>query len=373
MRKRGWCLDLRRHLGVEQGLGLLRHLGILCCLLPSLAEARIFQSFHDIVAQVEPSVVHIQTRERPLRPANGTDPYFHFFQSQPPQNSTSFPLGTGFLIQPAGYVLTSFQIVDGLQRLEIITTQKKRYAAEYVGGDRQSDLALLRIKDAKGLRTLDFADSGAVRTGDPVLGFGFPLGFKPLVTSGMIAARGQVMGAGPFDAHFMLDLPTHPGNLGGPLVDTRGRVIGLLTSPGAGLSHFGFALPSRLMQALIQDLIKNGKLQRPWLGLVARNLPSLDSVAELYDPSIRAGVLVDNLIVEGPAARATLQVGDLILSLGEQKIQNIGDLQVFLRSKKPGDRVNAKVFRRRAGQVNILIQLGEIPGAQDLPQERDLY
>lgn len=353
-----------------------RSLGVLCILmntLPSLAEARVFQSFHDIVAQVEPSVVHIQTKERPLRPANGTDPYAYFFQSQPPQNSSSFPLGTGFLIQPAGYCVTSFQVVDGLQRLEIITTQKKRYAAEYVGGDRQSDLALLRIKDAKGLRTLDFAESDRVQTGDPVLGFGFPLGFKPLVTSGMIAARGQVMGAGPFDAHFMLDLPTHPGNLGGPLVDTRGRVIGLLASSGAGVANLGFALPSRVMQSLIQDLIKHGKLHKPWLGFVARNLPSLDSVAELYDPSIRAGVLVDNLIVEGPAARASLQVGDLILSLGEQKIHSISDLQVFLRKSKPGDRVNAKVFRRRAGQVNIPIQLGEIPAAQDLPQERDLY
>ncbi|WP_141732036.1 S1C family serine protease [Oligoflexus tunisiensis] len=353
-----------------------RQLGVLWFLinaLPSLAEARIFQSFHEVVTQIEPSVVHIQSKERPLRPANGTDPYAWFFQSQPPQNSTSFPLGTGFLIQPAGYCVTSFQIVDGLQHLEIITTQKKRYAAEYVGGDRQSDLALLRIKDAKGLRTLDFADSDRVRAGDPVLGFGFPLGFKPMVTSGMIAARGQVMGAGPFDAHLMLDLPTHPGNLGGPLVDTRGRVIGLLAAPGGNLARLGFALPSRVMQRLIQDLIRDGKLSRPWLGLVARNLPSLDSVAELYDPSIRAGVLVDNLIVEGPAARASLQVGDLILSLGEQKIQNISDLQDFLRKSKPGQRVQAKVFRRRAGQVNIPIQLGEIPGAQDLPQERDLY
>jgi S1-C subfamily serine protease len=353
-----------------------RRLGVLCFLmntLPSLAEARIFQSFHEVAAQVEPSVVHIQTKERPLRPANGSDPYAYFFQSQPPQNSSSFPLGTGFLIQPAGYCVTSFQIVDGVQRLEIITTQKKRYAAEYVGGDRQSDLALLRIKDAKGLRTLDFADSQRVAVGDPVLGFGFPLGFKPFMTSGMIASRGQVMGASPFDAHFMLDLPTHPGNLGGPLVDTRGRVIGLLAASGSGPAQLGFALPSRALQSLIQDLIKHGKLHKPWLGLVARNLPSLDSVAELYDPSIRAGVLVDNLIVEGPAAKASLQVGDLILSLGEQTIQNIGDLQSFLRKSRPGDRVTAKVFRRRAGQIKIPIQLGEIPSAQDLPQQADLY
>jgi S1-C subfamily serine protease len=353
-----------------------RKLGMLFFLnsaLPSLAEARIFQSFHDIVSQVEPSIVHIQTKERPLRPANGTDPYAWFFQSQPPQNSRSFPLGTGFLIEPAGYVITSFQVVEGLQRLEIITTQKKTYIADYVGGDRQSDLALLRIKDAKGLRTLDFADSNRVQVGDPILGFGFPLGFKPMVSSGMISARGQVMGAGPYDAHFMLDMPTHPGNIGGPLVDTRGRVIGLLASPSAGLANMGFALPSRVIQSLMQDLMRHGKLSKPWLGLVARNLASLDSVAELYDPSIRAGVLVDNLIVEGPAARASLQVGDLILSFGEQPIQNITDLQTFLRKSKPGDRITVKVFRRLTGQVNIPIQLGETPGAQDLPQERDLY
>ncbi len=342
-------------------------------LLSLQAQARSYQNLQDIVAQVEPSVVHIRSLERPLRSPNAIDPYGYFFQSQPPQNSPSFPLGTGFLIQPAGYCITSFQLVDQIQKLEIITASKKRFAAEYIGGDRQNDLALLRIKDGKGLRTLDFGDSNRVQVGDPVLGMGSPLGFKTLASSGMIAARGQVMGAGAFDNHFILDMPTHPGNIGGPLLDSRGRVIGLLASPASGLQSMGFALPSATIQALLRDLIKTGKLHRPWLGLVAKNLVSMDNAAELYDPSIRTGVLIDNLIVEGPAARASLQVGDLILALGDQKIQSINDLQAVLRKSKPGDRLTIKVFRRRSGQVNIPIQLGEIPGAQDLPQERDLY
>ncbi len=345
----------------------------LILLLASPAQARVYQSFHEVVARVQPSVVHIRSLERPLRTTLSVDPYAYFFQTQPPQNSSSFPLGTGFLVGASGYCITSFQIVDGLQRLEIITNNKKRFAAEYVGGDRQSDMALLRIKDAKGLPGLDFAQSDLVEVGDPVLGFGSPLGFKSLVSTGIISAKGQVMGAGPFDSHFVLDLATHPGNIGGPLVDARGRVIGLLSSPSGSLAAMGFALPSKTIQNLMQDLMKHGKLHKAWLGLVARNLVSMDAETELYDPNIRSGILIDNLIVEGPAARATLQVGDLILSLGDQKIQSINDLQSFLRRSKPGDKMSVKVFRRRAGQLNLPIQLGEIPGAQDLPQERDLY
>ena len=337
------------------------------------AEAKIFQSFQAIVRQVEPGVVHIRSKERPIRHGSSPDPYAYFFQTAPAQNSSSFPLGTGFLIQPVGYLVTTFQIVEGIQSFEIITSSNKRLAAEYLGGDRQNDLALLRIKDSKGLHTLDFADSDRLEVGDPVLGLGFPLGFKSLLSSGTVASLGGVMGAGAFDGHILTDFSTNASNAGGPLLDSRGRVLGLLTSPPGGPSQLGFALPAKLLQSLVQDLIKHGKLKRPWLGLVVKNLVSMDAVTELYDPKLHSGILVNNLIVDGPAAHAKLQVGDVILEIDKHKIDTIHDLQAYLRRAKSGENIPIKLYRRRQGQLELNLKLGDSPGAEDLPVEQDLY
>lgn len=337
------------------------------------AEAKTFQGIQDIIRQIEPGVVHIRSKDRPLRRTNTSDPYSFFFQTAPAQNSSSFPLGTGFLIRPLGYCVTSFQNVEGLHNFEIITSKKRRLIAEYVGGDRQNDLALLRIKDSKGLNPLEFGDSNQIEVGDPAFALGFPLGFKTIVSSGLVAALGGVMGAGPFDGHLVLDFSSNASNSGAPLVDSRGRVLGLLSAVPGAPSQLGFALPAKLLQSLVEDLIKFGKLRRPWLGLVVKNMVSIDSVTELYDPKLRAGIIVNNLIVEGPAAHASLQVGDLILGIGNQKVENIHDLQAFLRHAKPSEKVTIEVYRRRQGLLKIPIVLGEIPGAEDLPQEEDLY
>jgi S1-C subfamily serine protease len=325
-----------------------------------------------VVRDVLPAVVHIRTPERPMRPPGYQDPYQYFFQQPIPAGASSFPLGTGFMIQPRGYVVTSFQVIDGAQQLEVVSQQKKTWKARLVGGDRASDLALLKIEGTSQIPTLDFGDSQRILAGEAVLVIGFPLGFQPLMLTGGIAAKGNVLGAGAFNRHILLDVPTHPGVAGGPVIDLRGRVIGLATYTSEGPPHLGFVFPSAQLQDLVKDLVRHGRVVRPWLGLVARSLVTVDSIAEVYDPSIRSGLLVDNLIIDGPAAKAGLQVGDLLLTAGTVTLHEIVQLHDQLARMKAGERLAFKVFRRKQGFVTITVTLSDIPSAEDLPQTPDL-
>lgn len=337
-------------------------------------EARSLPGFQAVLSDVLPAVVHIQSSERPLRPPAYPNPQQFFFQVPAPQGTKVFPLGTGFLIQARGYCVTSFQVVDGAQSLEIVMPDKRRFKASLVGGDRSLDLALLKWEGQGRSAALDFADSDLSKIGDPVLAIGQGLGFKPFISTGLIAAKGQMLGGGPYDRHFVLDLATHPGNTGGPVIDTRGRVIGMAAHIESLPAQFGFALPSKQLQAAVRDLLKHGKVQRAWLGIVVKSLSSIDSLGEVHDANVRSGLIVENLIVDGPAAQGGLQVGDLLLSAGTggQKLESIGQLQDLLAAMKSGASLTFKVYRRKEGTLNIRLNLGEVPQAVDLPAATDL-
>lgn len=340
--------------------------------LTTSAQASSLPSFREAVGDVIPAVVHISSSERVLQTSDYLGPYEYFFKTPVPQGSKTFPLASGFLINPRGTCITSFRAIEGATRFELTTADKRRLKATLVGGDRTLDLAVLKVSSGESLPQLELGDSERLVLGDRLALIGQPLGFGPLLTETLLASKGNLLGAGPLNRFLVLSAPTHPGNVGGPLIDGRGRVVGLALVAPSGPSSLGFALPSKLIGPAVRDLLRHGKIQRPWLGLVARSLPNLDSLTEVYGTGPRAGLIVDNLIVDGPAAKAGLQVGDLILGLGSRELEDVLTLQDALASRKAGDTLQLKIFRRKQGHLDISLKLGEIPSAEDLPSHQDL-
>ncbi|MBF0443396.1 MAG: trypsin-like peptidase domain-containing protein, partial [Oligoflexales bacterium] len=200
-----------------------------------------------------------------------------------------------------------------------------------------------------------------------------PFGFPHTVTSGIISAKGRVIGTGPYDSFLQTDASIHPGNSGGPLIDIRGRVIGINTAVSSKGHGIGFAIPINMVVKVIQDLKKHGKVIRPWIGIVGKNILSTDELGSSYDPSGVYGVLIENLIVDSPAYKSGLQIGDLIMGLDNKKVTDINEFQRNLGEKSPSDRVTLKIYRRSRGFISIGIPLAVIPAPDELPSEKDLF
>ncbi len=350
---------------------------LLSCLLLAFSGTPAYLAaaeFQGVMRDVIAGVGHVSSPERPLQPNGFLSPYQYLFQSPAPEGTGSYPLSSGFLIKPTGTFVTSFRAIDGAHHLEVTGTDKRRWRAKLIGADRALDLAVLKLEAGKGASpgSLDFGDSEKLVLGDKLMAVGQPLGFEAFVSEGTLAAKGNVLGSGLYNRFLLLNLPTHPANAGGPIVDRRGRVVAMATYIPKGPATLGFGLPSQLMIGAIRDILRHGKIVRPWIGIVARSVPNLDSIGEVYGAQQRSAVIVDNLIVDGPAAKAGLQVGDLIVAQGGKDLRNLVDLQDLLSSKKAGEVLKLKLFRRKQGYVTIDLLLGEIPSARDLPDNEDL-
>lgn len=338
------------------------------------AQAKIYQSFADVAERAIPGVVNIRTTQYVSRSSDWLDPYEFFLRGRIPQGSKNHSLGSGVIVDKSGYVVTNYHVIDGASSIDILFARNKRsIKAKVIGMDRKTDLALLKITPINGMQSLDFGDSDRLRVGDIVLAIGNPFGFAHTVTSGIISAKGRVIGTGPYDSFLQTDASIHPGNSGGPLIDIRGRVIGIntaISSKGAGI---GFAIPINIVRDVIADLKKHGKVIRPWLGIVGKNILSRDELGQSYDPTGVYGVLVENLIIDGPSYQAGLRIGDLIMAMDGKKIFDLNQMQRELDRKSPADRIQLRLYRRGQGFLNLSVALSEIPKAQELPQEKDLF
>jgi serine protease Do len=210
--------------------------------------------------------------------------------------------------------------------------------------------------------------------GDPVIAIGNPFGYSHTVTSGIISAKGRVIGNGPYDNFLQTDASIHPGNSGGPLLDINGRVIGINTAVSEEGVGIGFAIPINIAKQITADLSAYGKTRRPWLGMVGKNILSADEIdspsAGIFGPY---GVIVSNLIVNAPAHRAGVRIGDVVLTADDKKITDLNQFQRLLLSKQLKGRVKLKIYRKNKGYLFATIPLEETPKTSDLPQERDLF
>jgi serine protease Do len=322
--------------------------------------------FSALVTKVKPAVVNIATSEMPRRTKMPEMPqmpqdfpfpemFNHFFRHQ--NEAPEHALGSGFLIDAAGYIVTNNHVVDGAHKITVTLDDGSSHAATIVGRDAKTDLALLKIDAGKPLPYVAFGDSGKEQVGDWVIAVGNPFGLGGTVTAGIISAHGRNINEGPYDDFLQIDAPINPGNSGGPLFNQSGQVIGIDTaiySPTGGSVGIGFAIPSDLASTVIAQLREHGNVERGWLGVQMQ--PMTPALAKAVGLAKEEGVLVNQVLPYSPADKAKLKQGDVILAFGGTPIKTPRDLALAVAQAHAGE--TAKLTLWRAGhQLTVAVNI----------------
>ncbi len=286
--------------------------------------------------------------------------------------------GSGFVIDPRGYILTNFHVVQEAQSIEVVLGDQSKYVAKFIGADQRNDVALIKI-DPKGkkLVALPLGDSSALQVGQKVLAIGNPFGFQSTLTTGIVSALGRTVQTSQttfIDEAIQTDAAINRGNSGGPLINSHGEVIGVnsaIYTPTGTTAGIGFAIPINTAKSIANDLITDGRVHRAFLGV--ETLPVGGWLGEALDLPIQEGLLVEVATPRGPAAVAGIRGGDRLVQAGMRRIHIGGDVivaidghkvagqldvNVVLNRKRPGDTVNVTVYRG-GKKMDIPVKLGE--------------
>jgi serine protease Do len=333
--------------------------------LPSSAAQISGPSFAAVARRVEGAVVNINT-EQVVSTAT-PDPFSWFFGEewpfgqQTPRSRTQRSLGSGFIVDPSGYVLTNNHVVERASRIKVRLNDGRQLDGTIVGTDPQTDLAVLQIK-ADRLPALKLAEGDDIQVGDWVLAFGSPFGLEHTMTAGIISATGRVIGAGPYDNFLQTDAAINPGNSGGPLVNLRGEAVGINTvifSRSGGFEGVGFAIPVSLARGVYGQLTTTGKVTRGWLGVTLQEMtPELARAFGLKDGQ---GVVVAEVEPGSPAARAGILSGDVLVNYNGEPIQNARDLSLAVAETKVGSSSRVTLYRN-GRPMELQLHIGERPG-----------
>jgi serine protease Do len=337
-------------------------------------------NFVQLANRLAPVVVNIsatqtvkreQQRSGPQQqpdPFGGGDPFNdfwrRFFGDQfgiPNAPQPRAALGSGFIIDPKGLVLTNNHVVENAEKITVRLSDDREFSAKVVGRDPRTDIAVLQISDGKGsFPVAPLGDSADLQVGEWVVAMGSPFGLANTLTAGVVSAKGRHIGAGPYDNFIQTDASINPGNSGGPLVNLRGEVVGINTaifSRTGGNMGIGFAIPIDLVKDFLPELIRSGKVTRGWLGVsIQRVTPEL---AETLGIEKTQGALVANVFENSPAAAAGIMTGDVIVEYNGNKIAESNELPLLVARTKVGETVKVTVLRDKK-QVPITVTLGEL-------------
>jgi serine protease Do len=376
-------------LALRAGAVLLAATLILPAALPAVAQARPApDSFADLAERLLPGVVNIsssqtvqshnerQGPEIPMFPPGS--PFEQFFRDfldrnrpgphgdhgpqAPPRKMQS--LGSGFIVDPAGIVVTNNHVIDGADEITVTLQDNTSLKATLVGRDERTDIAVLKVSPDKPLTALPFGDSDRSRVGDWVLAIGNPFGLGGSVTAGIVSARGRDIQQGPYDNFIQTDAAINRGNSGGPLFNLDGEVIGINTaiySPSGGSIGIGFSIPSNLAKTVVAQLRDFGRAKRGWLGVKIQQVtPDIAESMGLKEPS---GALVANVEEGGPAAAAKLRGGDIILKFNGQEVKEMRNLPRIVAETEIGREVPV-VLWRDGHELTLTARVGELPDDQ---------
>jgi len=319
----------------------------------------------DTVAKTSSAVVKIETLTKSTN--HYSDPFFNdpffreFFGSQSPfreEENYSEGMGSGFIISADGYILTNEHVIGSATEINVyLANQEKSLPAKVVGSDEELDLAVLKINAAK-LPYLKLGNDNNIRVGEWVIAIGNPYGLDHTVTTGVISAKGRPVQVEDRQYKNLLqtDASINPGNSGGPLLNLAGEVIGINTAVNSSAQGIGFAIPANTVTTVLDTLIENGKVSRPWMGVYIQTLNA--ELANQLNLQSSEGALLSGVVAGSPAAKAGLQQGDAILSINKQKITDASDITDFIEKSKVGDRVTLLVERNGSKQ-NITVILAE--------------
>jgi len=319
--------------------------------------------FVDLAEKLKPSVVNISTTqvvrgERLPRGPSGENPFQgnpfedlfrRFFGDIPQQEFKRQSLGSGFIINKDGYIVTNNHVVEGASEIKVILSDKREYDAEIVGRDPKTDLALIKISSPQPLPFAHLGDSDKLRVGEWVMAIGNPFGLGHTVTTGIVSAKGRIIGAGPYDDFIQTDASINPGNSGGPLINMRGEIIGINTAILAGGQGLGFATPVNLAKPILLQLRDKGSVTRGWLGVQIQSVtPDLAKSLGLSRPQ---GALVTEVSEGGPAKKAGIQRGDIIISFDGKAVEEIAELPRLVANTPVGKEVSLRVLRKGKEQI----------------------
>ncbi len=334
------------------------------------------QSFADLVQKVKPAVVNISTTTtvkipgNPFRQFFGRDEgggpfgdFFHrYFGEIPDQALKQQSLGSGFIIDKDGYIITNNHVVDGADEIKVKLADGREYKAKVIGRDQKTDLALIKISSIfKDLPAISLGDSDKIRVGDWVLAIGNPFGLEETVTQGIISATGRVIGSGPYDNFLQTDAPINPGNSGGPLINLSGEVIGINSAIIQSGQGIGFAIPSNMAKKIMPQLKEKGKVTRGWIGVSVQTVTP--EIAEALGLKEAQGVLVGEVVPGGPADAAGIKRGDVIVSFDGKEIKKVGDLPLLVADTPAGKSVEVKVMRN-SKELTLTMKVAEMPSGK---------
>ncbi|UCG65221.1 MAG: DegQ family serine endoprotease [Deltaproteobacteria bacterium] len=311
-------------------------------------------SFSHLAKKASPSVVNISTVKvikggRQVPPPFGpNDPFREFFErffgDQAPRDFKQRSLGTGFIIDKQGFILTNNHVVEQTDEIKVTLNDKREFDAKIIGRDPKTDLALIRIESDHPLTPLPLGDSDKLEVGDWVMAIGNPFGLGHTVTAGIVSAKYRQIGAGAYDNFIQTDASINPGNSGGPLLNTAGEVVGVnsaIFTQSGGSVGIGFAIPINMAKDLLPQL-KKGKVVRGWLGVMIQEItPELKEKLNLKEEK---GALVGDVVAEGPADKAGIKRGDVIVSFDGKEISEANDLPFIVASTPVGKTVTVEVI-----------------------------
>jgi serine protease Do len=311
----------------------------------------------NVADKAMPAVVHIEVTQRvevpsPMLPFE-SDPFFRYFFGGPAGPRTykreMHGIGTGMIIDSEGHILTNNHVVSGATKITVKMASGEEFEAKTVGADPKTDLAVIKIKPSPNIPYLTFGDSDKLRVGEWVVAIGNPRGLEQTVTAGIISAKHRtgILDPSSYQDYIQTDAAINPGNSGGPLLNLAGEVIGVnaaIVSESGGFEGIGFAIPSKMAMAIADALIKTGKVIRGWLGVGVQELTA--SLAKSLNLKVLKGALVADVVKGGPAEKAGIQRGDVIVSLNGAAVESANDFRNRIAATWVGKKVEIGLWRK---------------------------
>lgn len=326
-------------------------------------------SFAALSERLSPTVVNIKAtkieKTRGFHPPNGPEgPFGDFFgryfgeMPHSPDNRLQKGAGSGVIISDDGYILSNNHVVEGARELSVTLSDKNEYAAKIVGRDPKTDLAVLKIDVDEQLPSAEMGDSDQLRVGDWVLAIGNPFGLSHTVTSGIVSAKGRIIGAGPYDDFIQTDASINPGNSGGPLFNMRGELVGINTAINAQGQGIGFAIPVNTAKPLIPQLVENGEVSRGYLGVNIQSMsPDFAKALKIKEDK---GALVADVFSDSPADKAGVRRGDVIVAYNHEKVEDSHDLPALVAATPEGEDATITVIRD-GKKKDLKVKVGRLP------------
>jgi len=359
---------------------MLRNLLLALCLFVPLQAAAQLPDFTDLVEKQGAAVVNISTTQaarstlsQQLPQLDENDPFFEFFRrfapNQGPREFQPQSLGSGFIISGDGYILTNAHVIDAAEEVTVRLTDKREFKAKVIGSDKRTDVALIKI-DATGLPTVRFGDPARLKVGEWVVAIGSPFGFDNTVTAGIVSAKGRSLPQENFVPFIQTDVAVNPGNSGGPLFNLRGEVVGInsqIYSRTGGFMGLSFAIPINVANDIAQQLRTVGKVTRGRIGVVIQQVSR--ELADGFGLPKPVGALVNSVEKGGPADKAGIEAGDVILKFDGKAVNSSEDLPRIVGGTKPGNKVAVQVWRNK-GIRDLQVVVAELVDDRSARQAR---